>query len=209
MLTLGCQHRVNTSSQGGELCAKMLSISVWYTHIQGSTAKSSYLAYHKRTKSQLFHFEFTAMYLPSAPTLQAREHREFKDHSLSAGQLVGLAICMVLVFASVVGFISLLARHCFRGYGIYLWPRCCCVCYPADALEDAQRQNPSPSYAVATDSSGMGVVDAIQLPPNAHMVMLAASDSETDSRKSSSSNREKTLIWSALFSSNQRRIVTL
>ena len=127
------------------------------------------------------------MYIQNISALQARDHGEFHDDSLTAGQLAGIAICMVLVLAGIVCFLFVLGRHCYRSNGINLWPSWCCTCYPADVLEKAQESNELPSYSEATKATqyhGAREVEIAHPPANTHMGVSQQSRNEGDKRQS-------------------------
>ena len=151
------------------------------------------------------------MYIPNVSALQVRDHGEFHDDSLNAGQLAGIAICMVLILAGIVCFLFVLGRHCYRSNGIYLWPSWCCTCYPADALEKAQQSNKLPSYSGATKATqyhGAREVEIVQPPAKAHMSVSQQSRSKRDgdSHKSSISKQKKSMVLSTMFHSVNRQV---
>lgn len=150
------------------------------------------------------------MYIPNVSALQARDHGEFHDDSLNAGQLAGIAICMVLILAGIVWFLFVLGRHCYKSNGIYLWPSWCCTCYPADALEKAQQSNELASYSEATKATqyhGAREVEIVQPPAKAHMSVSHQSRNEgdSDSRKSCISKQKKSMLLSTMFNSVNRQ----
>lgn len=154
------------------------------------------------------------MYLPNTSTMHARaygDHGEFHDDSINAGQLAGIAICMVLILVGIVCFLFVLGRHCFTRHHVNLWPSWCCTCYPADALEKAQQSNELPSYREATDATqyhGAREVEIVQPPAKAHMSVLQQSRNEgdSDSRKCSISKQKKSMVLSTIFNSVNRQV---
>lgn len=151
------------------------------------------------------------MYIPDVFALQARDHGEFHDDSLNAGQLAGIAICMVLILAGIVCFLFVLGRHCYRENGIYLWPSWCCTCYAADALEKAQHSNELPSYSEATKAMqyhGAREVEIVQPPAEAHMIASQQSRNEGDSRSHTSPilKQKKSIMLSTTLNSANRQV---